>query len=85
MFHKDSSSCCSDDNGMDETTMNGFLNSSHTSDDASQVSFEETKPLIKCKWIIGELAWGRVGNFPFWPCVVTLDPVSSVHYKARSK
>ncbi|KAG5332861.1 NSD2 methyltransferase, partial [Acromyrmex heyeri] len=40
-------------------------------------------PNIECPWIIGQLAWARVGNFPFWPCMVTIDPESRIYYKMR--
>ncbi|XP_012235708.1 histone-lysine N-methyltransferase NSD2 isoform X2 [Linepithema humile] len=37
----------------------------------------------ECHWVIGQLAWARVGNFPFWPCIVTLDPVSMIYHKLK--
>ncbi|KAL0116161.1 hypothetical protein PUN28_011190 [Cardiocondyla obscurior] len=40
-------------------------------------------PDIECSWKMGELAWARVGNFPFWPCMVTVDPASRIYYKLR--
>lgn len=39
----------------------------------------------ECQWVIGQLAWARVGNFPFWPCVVTLDPISMIYHKLKGK
>lgn len=39
----------------------------------------------QCNWNLGEMAWARVGNFPFWPCVVTLDPNSLIFYKYKGK
>ncbi|XP_015183838.1 PREDICTED: histone-lysine N-methyltransferase NSD2 isoform X1 [Polistes dominula] len=35
-------------------------------------------------WNLGQLAWARVGNFPFWPCVVTLDPTTLIFYKYKA-
>lgn len=40
---------------------------------------------IECHWVIGQLAWAKVGNFPFWPCVVTLDPVLMIYHKLKGK
>lgn len=42
-------------------------------------------PDVECPWLVGQLAWARVGNFPFWPCMVTVDPTSRIYYKLRGK
>lgn len=42
-------------------------------------------PDVECPWAVGQLAWARVGNFPFWPCMVTVDPASRIYYKLRGK
>lgn len=42
-------------------------------------------PNVECPWMVGQLAWARVGNFPFWPCMVTVDPASRIYYKLRGK
>ncbi|XP_024945454.1 histone-lysine N-methyltransferase NSD2 isoform X2 [Cephus cinctus] len=39
---------------------------------------------IDCKWKVGQLGWARVGTFPFWPCVVTLDPATFSYHKIKS-
>lgn len=41
--------------------------------------------VVECPWVLGQLAWARVGNFPFWPCVVTLDPETMTYHKFRGK
>ncbi|KAG7205791.1 hypothetical protein KM043_007736 [Ampulex compressa] len=41
-------------------------------------------PSMECNWIVGQLAWARVGNFPFWPCVITLDPVLMIYHKSKA-
>lgn len=33
------------------------------------------------KWVPGKLAWARFGNFPYWPCVVTLDPETMTFHR----
>lgn len=40
---------------------------------------------IACSWVVGQLAWARVGNFPFWPCVITLDPVLKTYHKLKGE
>jgi len=45
----------------------------------------KVSPNVECNWMVGQLAWARVGNFPFWPCIVTFDPTSMTYHKLRSK
>ncbi|XP_043481484.1 histone-lysine N-methyltransferase NSD2-like [Leptopilina heterotoma] len=40
---------------------------------------------IKCPWILGQLAWARGSSYPFWPCVVTLDPTTLLYFKVQNK
>ncbi|XP_014480205.1 PREDICTED: histone-lysine N-methyltransferase NSD2 isoform X2 [Dinoponera quadriceps] len=67
-------------------------NVSSNADEASDISTNtmnyigESSPLkgistLECNWVAGHLAWARVGNFPFWPCIVTPDPSSMIYYK----
>ncbi|XP_032662597.1 histone-lysine N-methyltransferase NSD2 isoform X2 [Odontomachus brunneus] len=66
-------------------------NVSNNADEASDTSAninntEENLPSraissMECNWVAGHLAWAKVGNFPFWPCIVTPDPVSMIYYK----
>lgn len=86
----------STDNSTDESIgeINVVNNTEETSDSSVTLnSIEETPspspkahdPNVECPWMVGQLAWARVGNFPFWPCMVTVDPVSKIHYKLRGK
>jgi hypothetical protein len=34
-----------------------------------------------CDWVIGDLAWARVSGYPFWPCMIALDPQQRVFTK----
>ncbi|XP_011168629.2 zinc finger CW-type PWWP domain protein 1 [Solenopsis invicta] len=51
-------------------------------------SIEETpSPKVispKIEWMVGQLAWARVGNFPFWPCMVTYDPTAGIYHKSNA-
>lgn len=60
---------------------------SHAADNISVVSLEalEASEEVLMKkswwkkpddtlWKPGQLAWAQVSTFPYWPCVVTLDP-----------
>ncbi|XP_054259007.1 histone-lysine N-methyltransferase NSD2 [Macrosteles quadrilineatus] len=38
-------------------------------------------PVDGCEWMVGDLAWGRVGGHPFWPCVIAMDPVHKIFTK----
>lgn len=64
---------------IDEVNDSSTVSSSTEEDLSSKVS----SPTIECQWVLGQLAWARVGNFPFWPCVVTLDPVSMIYHKLK--
>ncbi|XP_072742507.1 histone-lysine N-methyltransferase NSD2 isoform X2 [Anoplolepis gracilipes] len=66
-------------NIIDEDNGSSAISSSTEEDPSSKVS----SPTIECQWTLGQLAWARVGNFPFWPCIVTLDPVSMIYYKVK--
>lgn len=73
------------------------INITNNTDDASDssttltasyeeiLSPKEISPTVECSWIVGQLAWARVGNFPFWPCMVTVDPTSRIYYKLKGK
>lgn len=39
----------------------------------------------KCMYQVGDLAWSRVGTYPFWPCIVTRDPFSETFVRKKSK
>lgn len=39
----------------------------------------------KCLYQVGDLAWARVGSFPFWPCIITRDPYSEMFVKKKCK
>lgn len=32
-------------------------------------------------WQEGELLWGKIKGFPYWPCMVSKDPFSQVFAK----
>lgn len=66
-------------NTIDEANDSSTISNSTEENRSSKVS----SPIIECQWVLGQLAWARVGNFPFWPCVVTLDPVSMIYHKLK--
>lgn len=39
---------------------------------------EKSKPI---KYIIGDLIWAKMTGHPYWPCMVTDDPLLRVHTK----
>lgn len=39
----------------------------------------------KCMFQVGDLAWARMGTYPFWPCIVTREPVSDMFVRKKCK
>ncbi|XP_076171754.1 nuclear receptor binding SET domain protein isoform X2 [Ptiloglossa arizonensis] len=81
----------SSDSSNESTDENNVTNDvDDTSDSSTSLStMEEASPKmvgssIQCNWILGQLAWARVGNFPFWPCVITLDPVLMMYHRLKA-
>lgn len=78
------------DSSNESTDENNVTNDmDDTSDSSTNLStMEENAPKlvsssVQCNWVLGQLAWARVGNFPFWPCVITLDPVSMIYNRLK--
>lgn len=68
-------------NNIDETSNSTTLTTSFE----EILSPKEISPTVECPWMVGQLAWARVGNFPFWPCMVTIDPTARIYYKLKGK
>lgn len=67
---------------FDETN----LRSTNNSDVISNVSKDSNSVnnLTECNWRLGQLAWARISTFPFWPCVVNLEPLTMTYTKVLS-
>jgi hypothetical protein len=50
----------------------------------SEVSVCDEK-VAGCDWVIGDLAWARVSGYPFWPCMIVLDPERRIFTKTTGK
>ncbi|CAB3223016.1 unnamed protein product [Arctia plantaginis] len=37
----------------------------------------------KCQFQVGDLAWARMGSYPFWPSIVTRDPSTGIFVKKK--
>ncbi|CAK9827707.1 Histone-lysine N-methyltransferase NSD2 [Anthophora retusa] len=81
----------SPDSSIESADENNVTNDiDDTSDSSTSISMTEeiapklTGTSLQCNWILGQLAWARVGNFPFWPCVITLDPVLMVYHRLKA-
>ena len=58
---------------------------------SEEVSFDgrdvKSKPKIKNKklllnnpkWLAGDLLWSKMKGYPWWPCMVSYDPLLSKH------
>lgn len=42
-------------------------------------------PVPGCEWMVGDLAWARVGGHPYWPCVIAVDPELNIFTKTSVK
>lgn len=42
-------------------------------------------PVPGCEWMLGDLAWARVGGHPYWPCVIAVDPELNIFTKTTGK
>jgi hypothetical protein len=48
--------------------------------ETSEMSLCDEK-MSGCDWVIGDLAWARVSGYPFWPCMICLDPQQRIFTK----
>ncbi|XP_075224627.1 nuclear receptor binding SET domain protein isoform X2 [Lycorma delicatula] len=48
-----------------------------------KVEANELEPVPGCEWMVGDLAWARVGNHPFWPCIINIDPTLGIFTRIR--
>lgn len=39
----------------------------------------------QCEYQVGDLAWARMGTYPFWPCIITREPQSNMFVKKKCK
>ncbi|XP_023951571.2 putative histone-lysine N-methyltransferase 1 [Bicyclus anynana] len=37
----------------------------------------------QCEYQVGDLVWARMGTYPFWPCIITKDPLSGTFVKKK--
>ena len=51
---------------------------------SSEISVCEEK-VLGCDWVIGDLAWARVSGYPFWPCMIALDPQQRIFTKTTGE
>ncbi|XP_045780468.1 uncharacterized protein LOC123877669 [Maniola jurtina] len=77
--------------------INGYMNTSSvvkTLDfDSKKKRKEEKKTVLskselfdleaQCEYQVGDLAWARMGTYPFWPCIITRDPLSGMFVKKK--
>lgn len=51
-----------------------------------EVTQKATKgsPLL-ISFSVGDLVWTKVSGYPWWPCMVTIDPEFNTHFKQKQK
>lgn len=37
------------------------------------------------KWFVGQIAWAHISHYPYWPCIITLEPGTDVYSKEKRK
>ncbi|XP_054917474.1 histone-lysine N-methyltransferase NSD2 [Dermacentor andersoni] len=42
---------------------------------------EKFKPTESLQYLVGDLLWSKIGQHPFWPAMVSFDPVSGIYTK----
>ncbi|XP_006278851.1 histone-lysine N-methyltransferase NSD2 isoform X1 [Alligator mississippiensis] len=52
--------------------------------DATQITVKEDKVHL-LKYNIGDLVWSKVSGFPWWPCMVSADPVLHSYTKLKGQ
>ncbi|KAI4880897.1 hypothetical protein NFI96_029779, partial [Prochilodus magdalenae] len=52
-------------------------------DPASSINGPKTKPLPPVKYLQGEVIWAKFNRRPWWPCRVTVDPVSGTYHRIK--
>ena len=75
-----------------ETSTNDVSSVSDTNNtpcqDVSNVS-DKMNPTEKqdsnLEYSLGSIAWARIGQYPYWPCIVTLDPDSNICHQKIGK
>lgn len=63
-----------------------FITSSTTVDDTPKVDEQVKTPQIshvELNWKVGDVAWAKIGCYPYWPSIVTLEYGSSIYVKSR--
>lgn len=86
--------------GLNNNKQNGYLDNSSVVktldfDGNKKKKAKETSGLMsksdlfeleaKCEYQVGDLAWAKMGTYPFWPCIVTRDPYSGMFVKKKCK
>ncbi|KAF7992681.1 hypothetical protein HCN44_005025 [Aphidius gifuensis] len=36
------------------------------------------------KWSVGQLTWAHISHYPYWPCIITLEPNTDIFTKEKS-
>ncbi|KAJ9585197.1 hypothetical protein L9F63_003000, partial [Diploptera punctata] len=50
-------------------------------EECNESSLQKNENIPACDWVVGDLAWARVSGYPFWPCMIALDPEKGIFTK----
>ena len=65
--------------------INGIITQIKVKDEIIETSVPKSENLPSCDWMVGDLAWARVSGYPFWPCMIALDPEKGIFTRIISK
>ena len=54
--------------------------------EANAHQLNQASPAVKPpKWLVGDLVWSKVTGHPWWPCMVSYDPILGVYTRLTGK
>jgi PWWP domain. len=54
-------------------------------EEITETSVQRNESFPACDWRVGDLAWARVSGYPFWPCMIALDPEKGIFTRVICK
>ncbi|XP_013784275.2 LOW QUALITY PROTEIN: histone-lysine N-methyltransferase NSD2-like [Limulus polyphemus] len=57
-----------------------YLDNNVTKQRHLSITAEDEKE-VPAEWIIGDLLWSKISGHPWWPCMVSFDPIQGIYTK----
>lgn len=78
---EDESTKMEDTSSVMDDTINSSLDNGSIRVEEDSINIEDLQS--QCPWALGQIVWSRIGTYPFWPSVVTLDPETMTYVSQR--